>query len=293
MWISFTKRLALVGVLLCGVLNTAPAHADALVSEAKSAPGELPPSSPLPRQLDGAEIVDKLGAKVPLDVKMRRHDGTEVLLSDVVDEGRPVLLNLAYYNCPMLCSMVINATLSALSGMKGLELGKDYRVVTLSVDPTESTKLASSKRRTYLKAYTGEGDPEGWAFYVADESEIRRLADSVGFGYKKDESTGQYAHGAGVFIISPDGVLTRTLWGLTFSPTDVKFALLEGAQGKIGSVVERIVLSCFVYHPDKQKYGVYIWGVMRLGGVLTMLIVGAILLAFWRKERRDGTGMVE
>lgn len=261
--------------------------------------------SPRPKKLEGSEIVDKLGAKVPLDVKLTRDDGQVVSLGDYFaaarqrgtespgsesqgsgeQGGTPVLLTLGYYQCPMLCSLVLNATLDALKKVS-LDVGEDFQVVTVSIDPKETVALAQEKRDNYLKEYGREGAANGWRFHVAEEAEVARLAEAIGFQYFYDEDMKQYAHGAGIFFLSPDGTLTRTLYGLSYRPTDVKFALMEASRGEVGSVTDRILMSCFQYTPDSQKYGVYVWGVMRLGGILTILLLGAMLFVLWRRERR-------
>jgi protein SCO1/2 len=256
--------------------------------------------APRPKALEGTEILDKLGAKVPLDVKLTNDDGQVVRLADYFpaarrpgtgtqpsgeEGGAPVLLTLGYYQCPMLCSLVLNATLEALQKVS-LDVGEDFRVVTVSIDPKETVALAKQKRDNYLAEYGREGAAKGWRFHVADEAAVKRLAEAVGFQYRYDEEQQQYAHGAGIFFLSPDGTLTRTLYGLSYSPVDVKFALMEASRGEVGSVTDRILMSCFQYTPDGQKYGVYVWGVMRLGGILTILFLGTMLFVLWRRERR-------
>lgn len=248
--------------------------------------------SPRPKALEGSEIVDKLGAKVPLDVTLTRDDGEVVRLGDYFSGekgGPPVLLTLGYYQCPMLCSLVLNSTLEALKQVS-LDVGEDFHVVTVSIDPKETVALAKQKRDTYLAEYGREGAADGWRFHVAEEAEVKRLADAVGFHYRYDEEMQQYAHGAGIFFLSPDGTLTRTLYGLSYSAIDTKFALMEASRGKVGSVTDRILMSCFQYTPDGQKYGVYIWGVMRLGGILTILLLGTMLFVLWRRERNRKAG---
>lgn len=255
-------------------------------TEAGTAAGET--FAPRAKKLDSSQIVDKLGAKVPLDVKLTNDAGELVRLGDYFSGetgGPPVLLVLGYYQCPMLCSLVLNATLDALKKVS-LDVGKDFTVLTVSIDPKETVELARDKRENYLKEYGREGAAPGWRFHVGEEREIERLAEAVGFHYFYDEEQKQYAHGAGIFFLSPDGTLTRTLYGLSYRATDVKFALMEASRGEVGSVTDRILMSCFQYTPDSQKYGVYIWGVMRLGGILTILLLGGMLFVLWRRERR-------
>lgn len=245
--------------------------------------------SPKPKALDGTQIEDKLGAKVPLDVKLVNDEGEAVTLGEYFSKektGKPVLLTLGYYQCPMLCSLVLNSTLEALKKVS-LDVGEDFTVVTVSIDPKETVALAKQKRSNYLSQYGREGAAPGWRFHVAEEAEVKRLADAIGFEYRWDERAEQYAHGAGIFFVSPDGTLTRTLYGLSYGATDVKFALMEASRGEVGSVTDRVLMSCFQYTPDGQRYGVYVWGVMRLGGILTLLFLGTMLFVLWRRERRN------
>ena len=250
-------------------------------------PGEKPP------ELVGAEIVDKLGARVPLDVALVDDLGRTTTLADAMrgaapivgdDRALPVLLTLGYYECPMLCSMVLKGALDALKQVS-LEPGRDFRIVSVSIDPRDTPKIAAMKRATYLKDYGRDIPDDAWRFFTATADESKRLADAVGFGYRFDEASQQYAHGAGLFFLSPDGVLTRTIWGLTYAPLDVKLALMDAAQGKVGTVVDRILLSCFRYSTTDHKYNVYVWGLLRIAAALTVLVVGGTIFTFWRRDR--------
>lgn len=252
----------------------------------------------------GAEIVDKLGTKIPMDVVVRNDAGEQVTLGELFkDRSKPVLLTLGYYSCPMLCSLVLNATADGLKGMT-LVPGQDFDILSISIDPRDDVDITAKKRATHLEDLAGsrnwseEGvDPKvvesGWRFYNVDDEhreDVRRLAEAVGFGYVWDDDTNQFAHAAGIFFLSPKGVLTRTLFGLRYSPADIKLALVEASEGKVGTIVDRIVLSCFQYYSDSQRYGVYIFGLFRLLGVLVIVFLGGFLLNLWRRERRDRAG---
>lgn len=250
------------------------------------------PMAPRPRELEGIDIADKLGASLPLDVMLTDENGKERPLGEYFSgerAGKPVLLTLGYYECPMLCSLVLKGTLDALKELS-LDVGEDFSVVTVSIDPRESTSVAKAKRQNYLADYDRPGAEEAWHFHVAEEAQVRRLADAVGFSYRWDERDEQYIHAAGIFFISPDGVLTRTLYGISYPPKDVKFALMEASRGEVGTITDKVLLSCFQYTPDGQRYGVYVWGLMRLGGVLTILFLGMLLFVLWRREQRRAQG---
>jgi protein SCO1/2 len=284
--VKLAERLGLVFVVASCALAT-PALAVERDDEGATETAE--PKPPTPRELKDVEILDKLGDKVPMDVELIDETGAKVKLGKYFSgerAGKPVLLTLGYYECPMLCSLVLNGTLDALKATD-LEPGKDFTWVTVSFDPKENTDTARMKRERYVEAYGREGAEAGWHFHTGDPAQVRRLADAVGFRYRWDEKSEQWAHGAGIFFLGADGTLTRTLFGLTFKPKDVKFALMEASNGTVGTITERILLSCFSYTPDKQRYGVYVFGVMRLAGVLTVLLLGGFLIILWRRERRS------
>lgn len=241
----------------------------------------------VPQALENAQIDDKAGAKVPLDVQLTDQDGSVVTLGQYFSatDTRPVILTLGYYGCPMLCSLVMNGLTDALKSVS-FKPGKDYRVVSVSIDSREKPDLAKKKQAAYLGAMGADEHADWWKFHVATAEEAKRLADAVGFRYEFDRKIDQFAHGAGFFVLSPEGVLARTLFGITYKPSDVKLALSEAADGKIGSFVDRVLLSCFHYDPDSHRYGVYIFGVMRVGGILTILILGSVLLVYFRQERK-------
>jgi protein SCO1/2 len=244
-----------------------------------------------PKELRGVQIKNNVGDKIPADVKLVSHEGEDVVLGDYLKDGKPALVVLGYYKCPTLCSAILNGTLDALKEVS-LDAGRDFNVIVVSIDPKEGPEVASKKRASYVKAYARDGAASGWHFHTGAETEVRRLADALGFGYRWDETSQQYAHAGGIFFLSPDSTLSRTLWGMSFKPRDVKFALIDASQGKVGSVVDQVLLSCFSYTPDSQRYSVYIFGVMRLAGVATIVLLGGALIFLWRrferKKRRKG-----
>ena len=254
-----------------------------------------------PAQLEGAEIVPKLGAKIPLDLAFLDEDGRPVTLRAVLPTDKPTLLILGYWECPLLCSFVLNATKDALGAVDGLEPGTDFQLVAVGIDPGEPTALARAKQRSYTRELSrvrggAEVPLSSWRFLSAPRSPdllddkheskaARSLADAVGFGYRWDEQTENYAHGAGIFFLSPDGTLTRTLWGIQFRASDVRLAIVEAGQGLVGGVVDRVLLSCFQFGPE-GRYSVYVWGVMRLGGLAMVAALGAGLIVLFRRDRR-------
>jgi protein SCO1 len=240
--------------------------------------------TPLPTVLDGIGIEERPGARVPLDVRLRDQSGAEVALGRYFD-GQPVILVLAYYECPMLCTLVLNGIQEGMSEL-AWTAGKQYRVLTVSFDPRDTPEAASRKRANYLKSYGRDVGPQGWDFLVGDEAQVRRLAEAVGFHYRWDEETKQFAHATGAFVLTPDGRLSRTLYGVTFSERNLRLALLEASEGKLGAAWDRVQLYCYHYDAAARSYVISPVQVMKLGGAATMATLGTVLLMFWRREVR-------
>lgn len=241
----------------------------------------------MPSELEKAQLEDKAGVKLPFDVAMVNQDGEHVLLGDYFTKGdkRPVILTIGYYGCPMLCSLVLNGLVDVLKKIS-YTFGKDYRMISVSIDERETPELAKKKAEAYITALGAPSDTKNWQFHVMKASESKRLADAVGFNFVYIKRDNQFAHGAGFFVISPEGVLARTMFGISFEPSHMKLALSDAADGKIGSLVDRVLLSCFHYDPDSHRYGVYIFGVMRLGGIVTILLLCGLLFMYFRGEKK-------
>lgn len=248
---------------------------------------EKPGSLRIPQELQKSELLDRAGANIPLDISLIDQDNQKIKLQKYFSNwDKPVVLTMGYYGCPMLCTLVLNGLVDSLKKVNA-EIGKDYQVVSISIDPREKSDLAKKKQDIYAKAFNLRDDQKKfWNFHVTSEEESKRLADALGFGYYFDKKADQYAHGAGFFVLSPKGVLSRTLYGINFKPKDVKLSFMEASEGRFGSFIDRVILSCFHYDPDSHRYGIYIFGVMRIGGLLTILIIGIMLAFHFRGERR-------
>ncbi|MBI4510426.1 MAG: SCO family protein [Deltaproteobacteria bacterium] len=254
-------------------------------------PGRALGETSVPKPLQGIDIVEKPGSRLPLDLSLRDQSGQVVSLGSYFGE-KPVVLVLAYYQCPMLCTLVLNGVTEGLKGL-AWAAGNEFRVLTVSIDPRDSASLAREKRQNYLAAYGRPVSEKGWDFLTGDEGTVRALAESVGFGYRWDGETKQFAHAAGLFVLTPDGRLSRTLYGVRFKSSDLRLALLEASQGKLGSAWERVILFCFHYDPSARGYVLATTRIVKASGVLTILILGGFLLRLWRRERRQATGSPE
>jgi protein SCO1/2 len=243
-------------------------------------------------QLRGVGITDKRGDTLPSDLTVTDTDGNPVALGEFFDDKRPVLLVMAYYDCPMLCTLVLNGVQDAL-GKVNWSAGKEFRVVTISFDHTNTTQMAREKQSLYLAGYDRPNLAEdAWTFYTADAEGARAVADAVGFGYRFLPESGEYSHPAALIFLTPDGRVHNYLENIEYDPRDVKLALLEASQGKQGSLFDRVSHFCFVYDPDKGHY-VLAMNVMRTGGLLTMILLGSFVsLMVWRGAvRRRGLAL--
>lgn len=246
----------------------------------------------LPKELENIGIEQKPGTKLPTDVRLRDSQGRDVRLGDYFDGEHPVILALAYYECPMLCTFVLNGLLDSLKGID-LSAGKDFRVVVISFDPRDTPEMANKKRETYVKAYGRPIADRGWDFLVADQAEVKRVAETIGFKYRWDEPTKQFAHAAGIFVATPDATLSRTLLSMQFPSKDVKLALLEASEGKVGSVMNQVLLFCFHYSVAENRYVLATRRLMKAGGVLTVIVLAGLLARYWRAERRRSAKPVD
>jgi protein SCO1/2 len=245
---------------------------------------------PTPRAVDGRPKIlteigfdQRLGESVPLDATFRDEAGRTVRLGDYFG-ARPVVLVLAYYDCPMLCTLSLNGLASALDVLK-FEPGREFEIVTVSFEPRETPALAAAKKAVYLKRYRRPAAEKAWHFLTGESDQIRRLTQAVGFRYAWDEATTQYAHASGVMVTTPEGRLARYLYGVEYAPKDLRFAIFEAAQGRILSPVDTLLLYCYHYDPAQGRYGATVMALVRAGGVLTVLGLGALIVTLRRRER--------
>lgn len=246
-------------------------------------------TSQLPSELDGVSVRQKLGQSIQLERVFQDHTGKFRPLRDFFQDGRPVILTLNYYNCPMLCTMQLNGLVVGLKNMDPSLLAQ-ARVVTVSINPKETAELAMKKRAAYLKSLAPQ--KIDWTFMVGREIDIRNLAKSLGFGYKYVPRNKQYAHPAVIFVLTPKGKISKYLnlsafrQTTAYKPSDIKFALMEASQGKIGSYLDQLIMSCFIFDDSTGKYTAFAFGIVRLGGVLTMIILAFFLAMMWIRERQ-------
>jgi protein SCO1/2 len=230
----------------------------------------------------------RIGTRLPLDLAFRDQAGRHVRLGAYVG-AKPLLLVPAYYECPMLCGLVLNGVLSALRALP-FDVGDAFTVVTVSFDPRDDPAAAAAKRRTTLEQYRRPGAEAGWHFLTGEPDAIRRLTEAIGFRYVWDEASRQFAHASGVVVVTPGGVVSHYLYGVEFSPRDLRLALVEASAGRLGSAVDQLLLFCFHYDPVTGRYGRLAMGAVRAGGVVTLLVLaGGIALLLRREAARRRT----
>lgn len=237
-----------------------------------------------PAILEQIGVDEKLGEQIPMDLLFYTSDGEEVLLGDLIQDGKPVLLNPLYYECPILCGLVLDAVFNVVKELSWSP-GNQYTIISFSIDPKETPEMAANAKDQYLTALNREGASDGWHFLTGPEESIRKLTDSIGFRYKYDEQTGEYLHLASIMMISPQGTITRYLYGAVFREFDLRNALFEAAEGTIGSTIDRILFYCFTYDPSSQSYVPVAMNIMKLGGLATVIFLGIFLSVFWRREK--------
>jgi protein SCO1/2 len=246
--------------------------------------GAVPPPQPAtPGILPEVGFDQHLGESVPLDLAFTDETGRSVKLSDYFGK-KPVVLSLVYYQCPMLCTISLNGLAGALEVLSFVP-GQEFEVVTVSFDPVETPVLAAAKKKAYMARYKRPEAHAGWHFLTGSKESVEALTRAVGFRYVWDEATKQFAHPAGLLVLTPEGKISHYLFGVEYAPKDLRLALVDAAKGRIGNLADQLLLYCYQYDPQTGRYSASILNVVRLGGALTVLGLGAFILTATRKRR--------
>jgi protein SCO1/2 len=239
-----------------------------------------PPANVRPPGLKNVGIEQRLNEQIPPDLIFRDETGRTVQLGDYFGK-KPMILNLVYYQCPMLCGEVLSGLESALRVLK-FDVGKEFDVITVSFDPKETPEMATEKKAQYLKRYGRYGAADGWHFLTGTQSSIDALTKSAGFQYQYDPKTGQFAHATAIMVLTPDGKIAQYYYGVEFAPKDLRLGLIQASQNKIGTVVDQVLLYCYHYDPNTGKYGAIISRVLQLAAGATVLVLGTFLVVMFR-----------
>jgi len=249
--------------------------------------GQIPeqgkPSSLKPEQLKEVSFKQQLNQQLPLDAKFKDEYDREVTLGRYFNQQRPVILAFVYYQCPMLCTQVMNGISSSLRALT-FTAGTEFDVVLVSFDPRDTPAAAAEKKRTHLNYWRSERTSGGWHFLTGNETTIRRVANAAGFTYQWDPQTQQFAHVSGVLVATPDGKLSRYFYGVEYSPKELRMALVEAGQGHIGSAIDELLLYCYHYDPEAGRYGVMIMNLVRAAGILTVASMVGFIVVSRRRE---------
>ena len=230
-------------------------------------------------------IAQKLNTQIPLDLIMRDETGKVVRLNQYFGKGRPVLLNFVYYRCPMLCPMVLEGTTASLTHLK-FDIGEEFDVITVSIDPRDKATDAAKLKEKYIRHYGRLDSAKGWHFLTAHETAIKKLTEATGFQFSYDSRTDQFAHGAALLVLTPEGRISRYFYGFEYKPRDLRLAIVEASAGKIGTITDQFLLLCFHYDATTGKYSRNAMMFARAGGVTTMFALGGFIFVLFRKERK-------
>jgi protein SCO1 len=238
----------------------------------------------LPKELESIGPEDTTGRTIDISLSFTDETGRDIKLSELFLPGKPVMLSPVYYKCPTLCNYHMNGVMEVLKKLDWTA-GDQYNYVAISINPQETPELAMEKKQSYLKEYGREGAENGYHLLTGDQASINLITQDLGFHYEWDEESKQYIHASVAYILTPEGKISRIIQGISFDSRDLKLAFLEAGEGKIGDFVDKFALFCFQFDPSKNKYTLYAYNIMRIGGAVTLLIVGGFLFAFWKKYK--------
>lgn len=291
---SALSKLNLLAVVVIAVAGlTVPAQKSEHYSSPLYSPRKYDPSidttSGLPEPLKKVGIEQRLGESLPLEAQFKDENGQAVRLGDYFNKGRPAIIALVYYECPMLCNQVLNGLTGMLKGVS-FNAGKEFDVIAISFDAKENDKpeLAKNKKAGYMERYGRPGTEQGWHFLTGDQAAIDAVTQATGFSYVWDEQSNQFAHASAIMIATPEGKLSRYYYGIDYSARDVRLGLVESAENKVGGVTEQLLLYCYHYDPSTGKYGLAILSIMRGAAVLTLAVMGFMGFVFWRRNKAKG-----
>jgi protein SCO1/2 len=265
--LRFASIFSLLSFIL--ILGAAPAQADG--------------SHPADEVIKGVEFEQKLNQQLPLDLTFLNEAGQSVQLADYFDQ-KPVILVFAYYDCPMLCTLVLNGLVTSLNGLT-FDAGNQFEIVTVSIDPTETPALAAAKKAVYLEQYRRPSAADGWHFLTGGQAAIDQLTQAAGFHYNYDQEKDEYAHPTGIMVVTPQGKIARYFYGIDFPARDLRLGLVEAAANKIGSPVDQLLLLCYHYDPVVGQYTLTIMNIIRLAGLTTVGAIGVFVAVLLRRDR--------
>lgn len=238
-----------------------------------------------PKEIEGVGIKEQLGKQLDLSLPFKNEEGQDVTLSTFINGSKPIIISPVYYNCPGLCNFHLNGLTEGLQGMDW-NPGQKFEILAVSFDSKETPDLAKNKKANYMKVYNRPGTEAGWHFLTGSEDTIKKLTQSLGFEFKWNEKANEWSHASAAIVISPDGKISRYLPGIVFEPKNIKLALTEAGEGKVGTIVDSLVLYCFQYNPHKSGYTLAAFKLMKVAGLITVIVLAFWLLPVWIRSRR-------
>jgi len=257
----------------------------AFCASATTVAAQMLSSQTKPEFLNNVTIEQNLNGQTPLDLDFVNEKGEKVKLQELFSD-KPVVLSLVYYQCPMLCNMMLNGMLESFNELK-FTTGDEFDAITVSFDHRETAEMAAQKKASYIEQYGRQGADKGWHFLTGDEESIKKLAEAVGFAFTFIPETGQFAHASAIILLTPQGRISRYFYGVEYDPTDLRLGLVEASQNKIGSPVDQLLLYCFHYDPTTGKYGMVIMNVIRVFGTATVALLISFIIIMLRREKRN------
>lgn len=245
--------------------------------------GQAPPSNQKPAILDQVGIDQHLNQQIPLDLSFTDENGQAVQLRQYFGK-KPVIMTMVYFRCPMLCSQVLSGLTFTMNGMTGFNAGREFDLLTVSFDPRDTPQDAMENKERYLKMYRRSGSSEGWHFLVGKKEQIDALAQALGFRYAWDAENQQFAHASGIMLLTPEGRIAQYYYGIEYNPRNIHLGLVEASQGKIGTVIDQLLLFCYHYDPRQGKYGAAIFNILRISAATAVLVLGGFIILMLRRE---------
>jgi protein SCO1/2 len=247
---------------------------------------------PAPADIKDVTVIEQLESQIPLDLQFKNERGNTVELKDFFNHDKPVIMTFNFFQCPMLCHLILDGLVSSLQNMS-LEPGTDFDILSVSFDPLDTPTIAQAWKQKYVKQYGKPSSASGWHFLTGKKKDITALTDSVGYYYQYVKERQEYAHIAAMLVLMPDGKVSRYIYGIEYNPQTLRLSLVEASEGKIGNTLDKIILTCYYYDHTKGKYAPLAVNVMRIGGGLTVLVLGIFLLTLWIREKNKATHNAE
>tara|TARA_B100001079_G_scaffold160541_1_gene137574 strand:- start:4845 stop:5657 length:813 start_codon:yes stop_codon:yes gene_type:complete len=244
-------------------------------------PQQLKENFPSERPID---IIENLGGYIPLEEKFVNESGEVIEIGSFFNNEIPTILTLNYFECPMLCTLVLNGLAESIKNLT-LNSGDDYQIITIDINPNEKTLFANQKKKNYIKGYGLQNVEKNWHFLTGTQESIKKIADSIGYIYYYDEQRDEYMHPAAITLLSSEGKISRYLYGIEYPNKDLKLGILEASEGKVGSTLDKIILYCYHYDPYKNTYTIFATNVMRLGGIFTIIFLCIMIAGYWKKDK--------